>query len=68
MAYAPMSGEKPTPCSQQTVGLTKQDSIALKWDANDWRAHQARLVQREAALQAHVEALEAQIRDLTQRL
>src|SRR5215468_513601 len=68
MAYAPMSGEKTTPFSQQTVVLTKQDYIALKWEANYWRAQHARLVQREAALKAQVEALEAQIRDLTQRL
>jgi transposase len=50
------------------VVLTKQDYIALKWEAHDWRAQHARLVQREAALKAQVEALEAQIRDLTQRL
>jgi len=67
-AYAPMSGEKTTPFSQQRVVLTKQDYIALKWEANYWRAQHARLVQREAALKAQVEALAAQIRDLTQRL
>ena len=48
--------------------LTKQDYLALKWEANSWRAQHARLVQREAALQAQVEALEAQLRALTQRL
>src|SRR5437763_11269471 len=68
MAYAPMSGEKTTPFSKQTVVLTKQDYIALKWEANYWRAQHACLVQREAALKAQVEALEAQIRDLNQRL
>src|SRR6266705_3364633 len=67
-AYAPVSGEKTTPFSQQSVVLTKQDYIALKWEANYWRAQHARLVQREAALKAQVEALEAQLRDLTQRL
>jgi transposase len=67
-AYAPASDEKATPFSKQTVVLTKQDYIALKWEANYWRAQHARLVQREAALQAQVEGLEAQIRDLTQRL
>ena len=49
-AYAPVSGEKTTPFSQQSVVLTKQDYIALKWEANYWRAQHARLVQREAAL------------------
>jgi transposase len=67
-AYAPVSGDKTTPFSQQTVVLTKQDYIALKWEANYWRAQHARLVQRAAALKAQVEALEAQIRDLNQRL
>src|SRR5437867_8370429 len=67
-AYVPVSGETTTPFSQQSVVLTKQDYIALKWEANYWRAQHARLVQREAALKAQVEALEAQLRDLTQRL
>src|SRR6266516_5178545 len=67
-AYVPVSGETTTPFSQQSVVLTKQDYIALKWEANYWRAQHARLVQREAAVEAQVEALEAQIRDLTQRL
>ena len=67
-AYAPVSGETATPFSQQTVVLTKQDYIALKWETNYWRTQHARLVQGEAALKAQVEALEAQIRDLNQRL
>src|SRR5919202_6381362 len=67
-ADAPMHGDKATPFSHQTVVLTKQDYIALKWEANYWRAQHTRLVQREAALRAQVEALEAQVRDLNQRL
>src|ERR1700750_2296657 len=67
-AYVPVSGETTTPFSQQSVVLTKQAYIALKWEANYWRAPHARLGEREAALKAQVEALEAQIRDLTQRL
>ncbi len=57
-----------TPFSQQTVVLTKQAYIELTWQANYWRAQHARLVEREAALKAEVEALQATIRDLTQRL
>jgi transposase len=68
VTYAPASGEKATPFSQQTVVLTKQDYIALRWEANYWRAQHARLVQHEVALKAQVAALEAQIRDLNQRL
>jgi transposase len=63
-----VSSENATPFSKQTVVLTKQDSSALKWEANYWRAQHARLMEREAALKAQVEALEAQRRDLHQRL
>ena len=66
--FAPANAKHATPFSQQTVVLTKQDYIEIKWEANDWRAQHPRLVQREAALQAQVEALEAQGRDLNQRL
>jgi transposase len=66
--FAPVNGQSATPFSQQSVMLTKQDYIRLKWEANDWRAQHACLVQREAALKAQVEVLEAQVRDLHQRL
>jgi transposase len=65
---APVHSSGTTPFSQQTVVLTKQAYIELKWEANYWRAQHARLVEREAALKADVEALQATIRDLTQRL
>ena len=65
---APVNGNSATPFSQQTVVLTKQAYIELKWEANYWRAQHARLVEREAALKAQVEALEATVRDLNQRL
>jgi transposase len=48
--------------------LTKQAYIEIKWEANYWRAQHARLVEREATLQAEVAALQATIRDLNQRL
>src|SRR5713101_8133099 len=57
-----------TPFSQQSVVLTKQAYIELKWQANYWQAQHARLVEREVALKAQVEALEATVRDLNQRL
>jgi transposase len=65
---APVKGTGATPFSQQTVVLTKQAYIELTWQANYWQAQHARSVEREAALTAQVEALEATIRDLTQRL
>jgi transposase len=57
-----------TPFSQQTVVLTKQAYIQLKWEAHYWRRQHERLVEREAALKAEVEALQATVRDLNQRL
>ena len=65
---APVHEGGATPFSQQTVVLTKQASIQLKWEAHYWRRQHARLVEREVALKAQVEALEATVRDLNQRL
>jgi len=65
---APVKGTGATPFSQQTVVLTKQAYIELTWKANYWQAQHARLVEREVALKAQVEALEATVRDLNQRL
>ena len=65
---APVNGHGATPFSQQTVVLTKQAYIELKWQAHYWRALHERLVEREVALKAEVEALQAIIRDLNQRL
>ena len=66
--FAPANAKHATPFSQQTVVLTKQDYIELKWEANYWRAQHERLLEREAALQAEVAALQATLRDLNQRL
>src|SRR2546426_1288012 len=65
---ASVNGNDATPFSVQSVGLTKQAYIELTWKANYWQAQHARLVEREAALKAQVEALEATVRDLYQRL
>jgi transposase len=65
---APVNGNAATPFSQQTVVLTKQAHIELKWKANYWQALYERLLKREAALKAKVGAHEATIRALKQRL
>lgn len=57
-----------TPFSQQTVVLSKQSYIELKWQANYWRAQYEQSVKREAALKAELDAHQATIRDLNQRL
>jgi len=63
-----VKGTGTTPFSQQTVVLTKQAYIQLKWEAHYWRRQHERLVEREAALKAEVETLQATVRDLNQRL
>jgi transposase len=65
---APGHEGRATPFSQQTVVLTKQAYVQLKWEAHYWRRQHERLLEREAALKAEVEAHQATIRDLTQRL
>jgi transposase len=65
---APVNGKGATPFAQQAVVLTKQAYIELTWQANYWRAQYEQLVERETALKAEVEAHQATIRDLTQRL
>jgi len=62
------NGNDATPFSQQSVVLTKQAYIELKWQAKYWRAQHEQSLKREAALKAQVEALEATVRDLYQRL
>lgn len=66
--HEPVNGNSATPFSRQTVVLTKQDYIELKWKANYWQAQYERLLEREAVLKAEVAAHEATIRDLKQRL
>src|SRR5262245_63949869 len=65
---APFNGKGATPFAQQTVILTKQAYIELTWQAHYWRAQYEQLVERETALKAEIEAHQATIRDLTQRL
>lgn len=65
---APVTGNGATPFSQHTVVLTKQAYIEIKWQAKYWRAQHERSLKRESALKARVEALEATVRDLNQRL
>ena len=61
-------GSEVPPFARQTVELTKQAYIELKWAASYWQAQYDRAAVREAALKQEVAAAQAQIRDLTQRL
>ncbi len=47
--FAPENGTRSTPFSQQTVVLSKQTYIELKWQANYWKAQYERLQEREVA-------------------
>jgi hypothetical protein len=67
-ALAPVHGKGATPFAQQTVGLTKQTDIELTWQAHYWRTQYEQRLERETALKAEVEALQATIRELTQHL
>jgi transposase len=64
----PRKGSRTPPFAQQTVVLTKQAYIQLKGAVNYWRAQSQRGLAREATLKAEVEAQQATIRDLRQRL
>src|SRR2546429_9581035 len=66
--FAPVNDKSATPFSQQTMVLTKQDYIELKWEANYWRAQNTRAGEREAAPTAKRETLWAATRDPTPRL
>lgn len=62
------SGKNGTPFSQAMVQLSKQEYIQLKWDSRYWRRQHDRAIAREAVLKQENELLQAQIRDLKQRL
>ena len=62
------SASEVAPFARQTVELTKQAYIQLKWAASYWQAQYDRATVREATLKQEVTAQAAQIRDLTQRL
>ena len=64
----PETGKDGTPFSQTMVQLTKQKYIQLKWDSRYWHRQHDRAKSREAALKQENEGLQAQIRDLKQRL
>lgn len=64
----PEYGKNGTPFSQIMVQLTKQEYIQLKWDSHYWHRQHDKAILREAELKQENEGLQAQIRDLKQRL
>jgi transposase len=57
-----------SPFEQETVQLSKQAHIQLKWEANYWKAQHRRALARIAEREKEIERLEANNRDLQQRL
>lgn len=68
LIYQPDSGKNETPFAQAIVQLSKQEYIQLKWDSRYWRRQHDRALAREVVLKQENEHLQAQIRDLKQRL
>jgi hypothetical protein len=66
--HAPVHGQGATPFALQPVVRTQQAYSELPWQAHSWRAQYEQWVERATALQADVDAPQATIRDLTQRL
>ena len=60
--------EASTPFSQNTVQLTQQEYVELKWQAHYWKAQHARALDRAAAWKREAEKWQARVRDLKQRL
>ena len=60
--------EASTPFSQNTVQLTQQEYVDLKWQAHYWKAQHARALDRAAAWKREAEKWQARVRDLKQRL
>ena len=60
--------EASTPFSQNTVQLTQQEYVELKWQAHYWKAQHARALDRAAAWKREAEKWQARVRDHKQRL
>ena len=65
---APSQGANGSPFAQVMVSISKQEYVQLKWDAQYWQMQHQRAQSREAQLKARIEALQARVRDLCQRL
>ena len=50
------------------ISISKQEYVQLKWDAQYWQMQHQRAQSREAELKSRIETLQAQVRDLRQRL
>ena len=56
------------PFAERVVTLSQEAYVQLKWDANYWKEQHQRAIRREEEHKARIEELEAQIRDLRQRV
>jgi transposase len=65
---APSPEANGSPFAQVMVSISKQEYVQLKWDAQYWQMSHHRALSREAELKSRIETLQAQVRDLRQRL
>ena len=56
------------PFSQNSITLTQEEHVKLKWNANYWKGLHKQLKQKNEDLQQELESAQARIRDLKQRL
>ena len=56
------------PFAEALLTISKAEYIRLKWEAEYWQRQHQRAVLREEGLESRIEELQAQVRDLRQRL
>jgi transposase len=56
------------PFAELMLRISKQEYVQLKWDAQYWQGQHRRALLREATWKSQIEELQAQVRDLRQRL
>ena len=61
-------GEASSPFAEEYITLSKEEHIELTCSAKYWQSQHARALDRETALKKRVAELEAEVRDLKQRL
>jgi len=60
--------EASSPFAKEYITLSKEEYIELTWRAKYWQSQHARALDRETTLKQRVAELEAEVRDLKQRL
>jgi transposase len=67
-SHRPDAGKEGTPFAQETVQISKQEHVQLKWGNRYWQRQHIQALERIAELKKELEHAQAEIRDLKQRL